>query len=230
MCFSATASFASGAVLCTLGAVTIERTVAWRERAIASIPFIFGVQQTIEGFIWMNAYEVQVGSSLVMMGPRTLSYAFSFFSLILWPVFVPVAILMIESSQRTLKWMRACLVPAAMTSIYFIYVAFKFPIFSVIQENHIQYHFTTHPPAVISFCYCVATVLPCVLSTHRWIKGVGAVLITALVFSHVYFDDAFVSVWCFFAALLSVFIYIHFFLRRRRFNNDSKNSSNLRTA
>lgn len=216
MCFSATASFVSGAVLCTLGAVTLERTLLPRERAIASVPFIFGVQQIIEGLIWISSTEVVTSTGLILMGSKFLTYSFSFFSLILWPIFLPASVALIEPRESAKRGMRALLLPAAITTIYFIYVMFHFPIYSLILENHIQYHFTTHPPIFISLCYCIGSVVPCFLSTHYWIKGVGGVLGGALIFSHIYFDDSFVSVWCFFSALMSVFIYIHFFLRRRR--------------
>src|ERR1035437_130519 len=135
MCFSATASFVSGGVLCTLGAISINKTMIHREKAMASIPFVFGVQQFIEGFIWLSSSEIQT---------KILTYAYSFFALVLWPIFLPVSVGIIEQHPRRKKWIMRLTIPAAISSVYFVYVLLKYPIYSVIQDSHIQYHFITH--------------------------------------------------------------------------------------
>ena len=213
MCFSASASFVSGGVLSALGVLAIKKTKFPHEKMIASVPFIFGIQQIIEGFIWINSNEIQTPSGIFIFGPKGLTYAYSFFALILWPVILPLSVGLIELKRR--KRILTLIIPAAITSLYFIWVLFKYPLYSQILESHIQYHFTIHPSPFIVITYCLATVLPCFLSCHRWIVGVGGVLAVALLFSHIYFDDAFASIWCFFSALLSAFIYIHFAVRER---------------
>ena len=213
MCFSASASFVSGGVLSALGVLAIKKTKFPHEKMIASVPFIFGIQQIIEGFIWINSNEIQTPSGIVTFGPKVLTYGYLFFAMILWPTFLPISIGLIELKRK--KKILILTLPAAITSLYFTWVLFKYPIYSQIQENHIQYHFTIHPSLFIVTTYCLATILPCLLSSHRWIVGVGAVLTVALLFSKIYFDDAFASIWCFFSALLSAFIYIHFAIRER---------------
>ena len=54
MCFSATASFTAGALLIALGSVTVSLAAAPRERPFAAIPLLFGLQQLIEGGIWLS--------------------------------------------------------------------------------------------------------------------------------------------------------------------------------
>ena len=54
MCFSATASFISGATLCVIGVATLKQTKAPAEVPIALIPLLFGIQQLTEGVIWLS--------------------------------------------------------------------------------------------------------------------------------------------------------------------------------
>jgi len=51
MCFSATASFASGVLLSTVGAATIRENKEPSRRLFAAIPMVFGLQQLSEGFV-----------------------------------------------------------------------------------------------------------------------------------------------------------------------------------
>lgn len=52
MCFSATASFVSGALLTGAGLATLSRNSIPEQRVFAAMPLIFGLQQISEGFVW----------------------------------------------------------------------------------------------------------------------------------------------------------------------------------
>lgn len=54
MCFSASASFTAAAVLLGLGTVTMRRARSRRELPYAAIPLLFGVQQLLEGMLWLT--------------------------------------------------------------------------------------------------------------------------------------------------------------------------------
>ena len=66
MCFSATASFTAGTALIVLGAVTARRVRRPSELPFALIPALFGIQQLIEGALWMtfSSQEVHLNSVL----------------------------------------------------------------------------------------------------------------------------------------------------------------------
>ena len=51
MCFSATASFSTGAVLLGIGALTLKSARRPRELAFAAIPLLFAIPQSIKGVI-----------------------------------------------------------------------------------------------------------------------------------------------------------------------------------
>jgi len=89
ICFSATSSFIASVALLGIGAVTIRQTTASAERPYAAIPLIFGVQQLVEGILWL---ELPAQSQATQM----LAIAYMLFSHILWPIYVPLAVLAIE--------------------------------------------------------------------------------------------------------------------------------------
>ena len=53
MCFSASASFAGGAIITAIGVMTVRTNRDPSRRLFAAIPLIFGVQQISEGFVWV---------------------------------------------------------------------------------------------------------------------------------------------------------------------------------
>lgn len=53
MCFSAAASFIAGVSLTTIGVVTLKKARNRAEIPFASIPLLFGIQQLIEGTLWL---------------------------------------------------------------------------------------------------------------------------------------------------------------------------------
>jgi hypothetical protein len=54
MCFSASASFIAGGALTAVGVVTLKKTENKKEIPFAAIPLLFGIQQLIEGVIWLT--------------------------------------------------------------------------------------------------------------------------------------------------------------------------------
>lgn len=84
MCFSAAASFSAGTLLLAVGAVTLRMVQRSAQRPYAAIPLLFAVQQLVEGVVWLS-----------FGGPAGLNFVatqvYSFFSHVLWPVYVPLA-------------------------------------------------------------------------------------------------------------------------------------------
>ena len=54
MCFSATASFIAGVSLSVFGVATVKKAKRKAEIPFAMIPLFFGVQQIIEGMLWLS--------------------------------------------------------------------------------------------------------------------------------------------------------------------------------
>ncbi|MEK7121399.1 MAG: DUF6629 family protein, partial [Patescibacteria group bacterium] len=86
MCFSATASFVAGSALSVVGVVTIAKAKRKAQIPFAMIPLLFGIQQIAEGFIWLSFRFNTLWLN------TTMTYVYSLFSHVLWPVFIPFTV------------------------------------------------------------------------------------------------------------------------------------------
>src|SRR3989339_1747664 len=132
MCFSATASFIAGVSLSTLGVVTVKQAERKAEIPFAMIPLLFGVQQIIEGMLWLS-FRFDAPSLNV-----TMTYAFTLFSHVLWPMYVPFAIGLVETVARREKAIWAFRVIGIAVGLYLLYWIVRFPVTSEVDE-HIVY-------------------------------------------------------------------------------------------
>ena len=98
MCFSAEASFGASAVLFGVGCLTISRVQEIRQLPFATIPFIFSIQQFFEGLLWL-ALKNQEYQQWQNLGTQT----FLIFAQIIWPLWVPTSILLLEKKHARIK-------------------------------------------------------------------------------------------------------------------------------
>ena len=207
MCFSATASFAAGGLLLGLGVLTIKSTRQPRELPFAAIPVLFAIQQLSEGAIWLTfTYEAPLINTI-------LTYFYTFFSHVLWPIYVPIAVLLMEPPGRS-RWALFTFVAAGIgVGTYLLYILAAFPVVSRPIGNHVEYLSPHFFAALTMTLYLLSTTVSLLLSSHRAVKFFG--LLSLLSFGAAYYFYAiwFISVWCFFAALLSVVVYLHFLPR-----------------
>ena len=207
MCFSATASFTAGAALLGVGAVTISRARRRAELPFALIPALFGVQQLIEGALWLTFPDK------VPYVNSVLTYAYSFFSHVFWPIYVPIAVLLLEPE----RWRRSVLAGIALagfaTGLYLLYFLVTEPVVSEIVGRHISYVSPHFYVGAVMTVYVLATCVSSFVSSCNTIRWFGVATFVALVAAYAFYAFWFISVWCFFAAVLSVIVLVHF--RRR---------------
>ena len=202
MCFSASASFTAGAALAVIGTAAVSKTERPSHVPFAAMPVLFGVQQVAEGVVWLslaNPVALAVGK-----------YAFLFFSHVLWPVFVPLSICLIEPSRWRRRVLSAFVALGAVVSAYFLYYLFQETVDVAVFGKRIVY---VAPHFSVSFLlspYTVATCASCLFSSHRIVNFFGVVTFLSAIAVFRFYEQAFVSVWCFFAAILSVLVFVHF--------------------
>ena len=206
MCFSATASFVAGIGLSLAGVSTLRKTRRRREIPFAVIPLLFGVQQIIEGMLWLS---FRFDSALLTY---LTTYAFSLFSHVLWPIFVPFSIWLLEGVPWRRKLIAGFQAIGLAIGLYLLYFIVKYPITAEVNENivYISPHFYQIP--AISF-YVAATCIGSFFSSHKIVNvfGISALLLFAI--AYWFYAVALFSVWCFFSALLSIIIHFHFMSR-----------------
>jgi hypothetical protein len=207
MCFSATASFSAGALLLGVGALTLKSARRPRELPFAAIPLLFAVQQLTEGVIWLTfSYEAPQLNAV-------MTHAYSFFSHVLWPVYVPVAVLLIEPPG----WRRRALLMFVAAGIavgaYLFYILVAYPVVSRPTGQHIEYVSPHFFAAAVMTLYLMSTSVSLMLSTYRTVKFFGVLAVLSFAAAYFFYATWFISVWCFLAALLSAVVYLHFVVR-----------------
>lgn len=207
MCFSATASFSAGAFLLGLGTLTLKSARRPREMPFAAIPLLFAIQQLSEGVIWLTFhYEVPLLNAV-------MTHVYSFFSHVLWPVYVPLAVLLIEPPGWRQRALLAFVAAGIAVGVYLLYFLVAFPIVSRPIGLHIEY-VSPHFFAVVAMTlYLMSTTVSLFLSTHRTVKVFGVLALLSFAAAYYFYAIWFISVWCFFAALLSAVVYLHFLPR-----------------
>lgn len=210
MCFSATASFVTAGVTGVAGLLAITRVTHKRELALAAMPLVFAMQQSIEGLLWLHLPQ-GAGDPAV----RTLTLAFLFFAEPFWPVFAPLAALQVETDTRRRQVMLACAVLGACVSAYLLWSILTRVHGAVIEDGHIMYLNDHRSREAIGLAYLAATAVPFLVSSRRAIAAMGAVLLAGSVTAYIFYWNHYVSVWCFFAAAGSVVLLAHFETARR---------------
>lgn len=209
MCFSATASFTAGALLLGVGALTLMSAKRPRERPFAAIPLLFAIQQLIEGVIWLTF------SAHAPLLNTVMTHVYSFFSHVLWPVYIPVAVLMIEPAGARRRMLTTLVVAGSALGMYLLYVLVTFPVLSRPTGQHVEYDSPHFFVAAVMTLYLVSTTVSPLLSTIRGVRVFGALALLSFGAAYYFYATWFISVWCFFAALLSFVIYFHFVISPR---------------
>lgn len=203
MCFSAEASFGASAVLIATAIYTIKKTFDSKDHSfllLAMIPLLFGLQQLSEGFIWLYLGQ----------NPDVdyfLSLIFLFFAFLLWPVWVPLSLAVFDNPHKKFFYITAFFGLIYGCLLYAAPVFYKSWFDLHLCDRSICYHIV-HPMANAwgaSF-YFLFTIVPFFIARSYIIKGLGALIGLSALFSGIFYTVAFTSVWCFFSAVISVYV------------------------
>ncbi len=201
MCFSTEASFIAAAVLIAAGTATMRIVKDNRDYFLAAIPFLFGIQQLFEGLTWLHLRD-QIGSdALLFLSER----GFLVFAFLIWPIWIPLSFAFAESvlwRKRAIFVLVFC--GAALSALNLIYALDGQGVDVQIIGHSLQY--MGHIPEQ-TFLYPAIVIFPMFLSSLKagWMYGLA--LLAGFILADYYYFSTFTSVWCFFAALVSCFVY-----------------------
>jgi len=204
MCFSAGASFVGGAIISAIGVATVRKVHRPSQIVFASIPLFFGFLQITEGVVWLT---IPSGEFLAMQ--KVSVYIFLIMALVIWPSMIPFSVLHMEESKRRKKILFGLLILGSILSAYYAYCLVVYNVKPVIMGFHVQYN-NDFPEslALISFIiYLIVTISPLFISSIKRTHLMGALMTLSCLITGIFFTQYLTSVWCFFAALLSVVVY-----------------------
>ena len=203
MCFSASASFAAAGLTTVAGLAALRRSRTTGTRLLAGVPLLFAVHQFAEGVLWLALSDpARAGWG----GPAMRVYLVV--SKVVWPVWVPLAILMLETDSRWRKPLVGLLVVGVLLAPVLAYGLAAYPVTATIAGQHVQYRQDSpfHFRWITDLAYPLAVVAPPLIASSRLTRLVGALLVVSLVFTKIFYFYYFASVWCFFAAIISVLV------------------------
>ena len=208
MCFSAEVSFASAAVLLPAGAIAAHKASKTNRRylPIAVLPFLFGLQQLFEGFVWMG------GSWASEDMVRRFSMAYMFFSWLAWPVWVPYSTYFLEPCRRRHVYLLFAILGGMLGALQYV------PYFA-----HDGWLETTFLPHVIVYggnvlfdlimrreftyaIYLFVITAPLLTSSDPHARIFGLLITGVALTTYAFFAYAHISVFCFGGALMSLYI------------------------
>jgi hypothetical protein len=216
MCFSATASFGASAVLGVTGIIAVAKAKTNPQRLFATIPLIFALQQFTEGLLWLSLKNADMAS-----WQSSLTYIYLVFAMAVWPLWVPLIIRLLEKDARSKRIMNVLVGIGAVVAICVVLVLSIYPVQAITPaclscplsstpslNQHIHYQFSLPPiPKSLlvpfSVLYVMTTIIAPFISNIKKMKWLGIVFLASYLFAIILYSGFVISVWCFFAALLS---------------------------
>lgn len=204
MCFSAEASFAGGIIISAIGIATVTKVHRSSQVVFASIPLFFGIQQMVEGSLWLTI-PLPEFASLQKAG----TYIFLIMADVLWPTIIPMSVLLMEDNLKRKKILLVLLGMGITLSLYYAFCLFNFNVIPEIRGYHI--HYKTTFPAYLSMpafiIYLIVTITPLFISSIKRTHLLGVLMFLSCLVTAIFFTQYLTSVWCFFAALISGVIF-----------------------
>jgi hypothetical protein len=209
MCFSAEADVIAGIALLPVAALSLREVRCVREVAFAALPLLFAAHQLTEALVWAGvdgdvSANVQKAAALVYM-----LFAFS-----VLPTLVPIAVLLLEPRGARLR-VAPFVAIGLVVSAQLTYFVLSGPIIVEAHAHALEYQVGLQHGMFWAVLYILAVVGPSLLSGYPSIVAFGALNLVGLTLVALAYREAFASIWCVIAALLSVLVLVHMYRRRR---------------
>ncbi len=204
MCFSANASFTAAAVLTVVGVASISQVRKPSHLIFASMPLMFAIQQFFEGFVWLS-----LSNPHFYDWHNFFKYAFLLFAQIIWPTWIPLSFLTMETSPNRRKILQYFTLAGFMCTFILAYRLIFSTAVAEIDGCHIEYEIasTENMLVITGILYILSIVVAPFFSTRKRVLYLASANVISLIVTQLFFEVYLVSVWCFFAAAQSVLVF-----------------------
>jgi hypothetical protein len=205
MCFSATASFVSSGLIASIGFATLRHVREPRSLLFGSIPLLFALHQFTEGWAWLGLDGVTGRLALARA-----AFLFTLYAQGMLPFLMPAAIALIEPAGWRRRTIWALTAIGMLVCAWDLYGLIYYPSHVYVQHHSIAYRNPLTGNFNISLLYILATCGALLLSSHWIARCYGALNVLGLTIVELFREYVFASVWCFYAAALSMMLYAYF--------------------
>ena len=207
MCFSAPASFALSGILTGVGVASVRQSSSSARRLFAAIPLLFAAQQAAEGIVWLT-----VGGDSASAVLRIAVYAFLGLALVVWPVWCPLALRRVERNPLRHRILTVLIWFGAAVGVSAAFLLSRWQPVAVVVEHSIRYDRAGSSSAfrdsLVLLAYALSTIVPFIVSSAQLARTIALAIVLSLALTALIERNALTSVWCFFAAMLSVLILV----------------------
>lgn len=219
MCFSATASFTAATLLIPAGFYCFKQALLFDRNQIffASIPLVFGIQQSIEGMLWSSQ------GAFAGVDAHYFVLSFLFFSHLFWLIWIPYSCYNIEPDPFRKKMFGLFTLAGATHGglmylpllFYPAWMSFEISDYGIIYHTHFLYDAYISND-ILRLIYAVIVLAPLLFSSDKTARQFGVFIFISLFIAAVFYIQAFVSIWCYFAAVISFYIFVVSFKLKER--------------
>jgi hypothetical protein len=192
-------------VIGSIGVATLRHVREPRALLFASVPMLFAVHQFTEGFVWLG-----LDGRINPIALEHVTFLFMLYAEALLPLLMPVAVALMEPAGARRKAIIALCSVGGLVWAWNAWGLVFYPNQVVADHHSIAYHNPLTRSLPMSGLYIIATCGALVLSTHRVVRMYGVLNVIALILVQLLREYAFASVWCFYAAIMSIIIYWQF--------------------
>lgn len=212
MCFSSGASFTAAALLLPAGlasGLACARSGRPELLPLALSPLLFGLQQGLEGLVWLGLDGVGPAAMIRFAALGYLFFAYGF-----WPAWMPWCALRAHRGDAGIgarPWLRACLAIGLALGLWLWLPLLLQPwrIQPAVLLGNLTYNTRSPLLTVLNLAqggllYGLLITVPLLLAGPVRLRAFALALALAYGLAWLAYRHAFVSTWCFFSAALSL--------------------------
>ncbi len=209
MCFSASADFVGSAVLGGIGVATLWEVKNRRELLLAAAPCLFAIHEFIEGFVWLG-----LDGTLSPQVAHNAGAAFVLYAQGILPFLLPLSVFLIEPTRHRRRRMLGFVILGGLLALYLLWGLIAYPLQISDLSHSVMYVNVITNTTLVAILYVIATCGSLFFSGFPDLVMLGWFNLVGLLIVMLVKRYAFTSVWCAYAAAVSVVIY--FFFRHTR--------------
>jgi urea transporter len=137
------------------------------------------------------------------------TYIFLVTALVIWPVMVPLSVRFMEEVKRRKQILTGLLIAGCLLSAVYAFCLVYYDVYPQINSFHIEYVYNV-PQTLMTVAfvfYLITTIAPFFVSSVRRMWVFGIMIAISCIVTGIFFAQYLTSVWCFFAAIISIIIY-----------------------
>lgn len=200
MCFSASASFTASALLGLVGYQTLKLVKKRDQLPLALLPSLFALQQCAEGVLWVYLGEHRQTDVTTLLA----QFVYIFLAYLFFLVWLPLSSLALESVPWRRRIMQVFVGAALFCAALNLDKLLQGEIVVQIVRSSLHYPETNW---IRGIPYILIICTPMLFSSRPRVWWLGALGLISAAVCYYFYYWTFASVWCFFAAFISITIY-----------------------